>query len=201
MTYHNFSSSWSFKTDPVHCFAYWENFLSPEECDFIINYTKKLNLKQGTLANLKNGKPKLDKNYRKSEVCFINPTEELRPLYEKITSTILDLNEKFFGFNVFGLLEGLQFTSYKAPGGNYGRHVDCGYGLTVRKLSFVIQLTDPKKYKGGDLNLYYSSTPTISKKDRGFLIVFPSYALHEVTPVTKGERNSLVGWVSGEPFK
>jgi predicted 2-oxoglutarate/Fe(II)-dependent dioxygenase YbiX len=31
--------------------------------------------------------------------------------------------------------------------------------------------------------------------------MFPSYVLHEVTPVTKGERNSLVAWISGDNFK
>ena len=39
------------------------------------------------------------------------------------------------------------------------------------------------------------------KKDQGALIAFPSYTLHEVMPVTKGERNSLVTWVTGKPFK
>jgi PKHD-type hydroxylase len=197
MSYQNSSPCWTFKTDPVNYFAYWENFLSSEECDFIIKYSKNLKLKEANVV----GGSKVGKSYRKSEICFINPCEELRPLYEKITNGIINLNERFFGFNLFGLLEGLQFTSYKAPGGTYGRHVDCAHGVQIRKLSFVIQLTDPKKYKGGDLNLYHSNTPTISKKDRGFLFVFPSYTLHEVTPVTKGERNSLVGWVAGEPFK
>ena len=36
--------------------------------------------------------------------------------------------------------------------------------------------------------------------DQGKLIMFPSYVLHEVKPVTKGERNSLVCWVTGKPF-
>ena len=38
-------------------------------------------------------------------------------------------------------------------------------------------------------------------KDQGDFICFPSYVLHEVEPITKGERNSLVGWVGGENFK
>ena len=32
-------------------------------------------------------------------------------------------------------------------------------------------------------------------------IVFPSYVLHEVCPVTRGTRYSLVSWVTGAPFK
>ena len=38
-------------------------------------------------------------------------------------------------------------------------------------------------------------------KAQGTLILFPSFILHEVTPVTKGERNSLVSWITGKPFK
>ena len=33
------------------------------------------------------------------------------------------------------------------------------------------------------------------------MAVFPSYSLYEVTPVTKGERYSLVGWITGPQFK
>ena len=39
------------------------------------------------------------------------------------------------------------------------------------------------------------------KKEQGILVLFPSYILHEVKPVTKGERNSLVAWVTGKQFK
>ena len=38
------------------------------------------------------------------------------------------------------------------------------------------------------------------KKEQGCLIVFPSYVLHEVTPIIKGERNSLVVWTTGKSF-
>ena len=39
------------------------------------------------------------------------------------------------------------------------------------------------------------------RKQQGDLIIFPSYMLHEVKPVTHGERNSLVTWITGEQFK
>jgi hypothetical protein len=35
----------------------------------------------------------------------------------------------------------------------------------------------------------------------GELILFPSFLMHRITPVTKGKRNSLVGWTTGKPFK
>jgi PKHD-type hydroxylase len=38
-------------------------------------------------------------------------------------------------------------------------------------------------------------------KKQGTVIVFPSYVLHEVTPITQGTRHSLVAWLAGDPFK
>ena len=111
------------------------------------------------------------------------------------------LNERFFGFDIFGINEGFQFTNYKAPGDKYGKHVDRSFDFIVRKLSVSIQLTDPKEYNGGELYLYDSDKGTLMDKKQGTLIIFPSYVLHEVMPVTKGERNSLVTWVTGNQFK
>ena len=49
--------------------------------------------------------------------------------------------------------------------------------------------------------LYEDDKGAKMKKEQGTLIIFPSYILHEVKPVTKGERNSLVAWVTGKQFK
>jgi PKHD-type hydroxylase len=73
--------------------------------------------------------------------------------------------------------------------------------MVIRKLSLSIQLTDPKEYEGGELILYEDDKGTEMKKEQGTLVLFPSYILHEVKPVTKGERNSLVAWVTGKQFK
>ena len=63
------------------------------------------------------------------------------------------------------------------------------------------KLTDPKDYEGGELILYNTEKGEEMKKEQGTLILFPSYTLHEVKPIIKGERNSLVSWVTGEQFK
>mgnify|MGYP003677217951 FL=1 len=73
--------------------------------------------------------------------------------------------------------------------------------MIVRKLSLSIQLTDPKEYEGGELYIYEGDKGEKMKQGQGDLILFPSYMLHEVKPVTKGERNSLVCWVTGKQFK
>ena len=71
----------------------------------------------------------------------------------------------------------------------------------IRKLSITIQLTDPKEYEGGELELKIGNKPMIMKKDQGRLLMFPSFFLHQVNTITKGERNSLVVWITGSQFK
>ena len=38
-------------------------------------------------------------------------------------------------------------------------------------------------------------------RDRGTVVIFPSFVLHRVTRVTKGRRRSIVGWISGMPYR
>ena len=141
-------------------------------------------------------------NLRDSYISWLYPTDKDTDwLFRKTTDLILFLNNKYFNFDIFGLNEGFQFTNYKAPSGKYGKHVDKSYNFPVRKLSISIQLTNPEEYEGGELFLYDGDDGVIMEKSQGSLIIFPSYVLHEVTPVTKGESNSLVTWVTGNQFK
>ncbi len=80
--------------------------------------------------------------------------------------------------------------------------MDCGPGNgSPRKLSMVLQLSDPSEYEGGDLELFTSANPIITKKQKGIIHAFPSYVMHRVTPVTKGVRKTLVVWIAGPRFK
>ena len=183
--------------DEVAFYAMKKNAFSSEECKKIIEISKNKNLEKATVFG------KVDfKNLRESDICWLNQDDDSNWLFTKIAQTCLEINKLYFRFDLNGIAEQLQFTNYKAPSGKYGKHIDRGgEGMTVRKLSISIQLTDPKEYEGGELMLYGKDEPAIMEKEQGTLIVFPSYVLHEVKPVTKGERNSLVCWVTGKPFR
>ena len=80
----------------------------------------------------------------------------------------------------------------------------------VRKLSVTLTLSDPKEYKGGDLEFDFRNLepdkPTKTNRCKGILpkgslIVFPGFVWHRVRPVKKGTRYSLVVWNLGWPFK
>jgi len=189
------NAGWAFNLDPVHGWAYWENAFTEEECDFII---KVGNSRSATKARVQEEKNAAS---RKSEIAWLYPADNLEWVYRRMTDIITDLNNRFFKFDLFGAMEGFQFTKYAAPSGKYGKHVDCSPNNLVRKLSFTLQLSKPESYTGGDLCLYFQDKPEIMKKNQGYVVLFPSYVLHEVKPVTEGTRYSLVSWITGSPFK
>lgn len=194
----NDNPSWNLYLDQVHSYAYWEKLFSKEECDKIIKIAKAKGFIEGT-TNIKNKKK--SKDVRSSKICWLYASDDLEWVFRKVTDIVLNLNDRFFKFDIFGLNEGFQFTNYKAPGDKYEKHIDRATNIVVRKLSLSIQLTDPKEYTGGELYLYEGEKGEKMRQQQGDLILFPSYMLHEVKPVTKGERNSLVCWVTGKQFK
>ena len=187
------NSSWNFKVDQINLYAFWKNAFSKKECKTIINIAKDKGLILGKTIE--------KTNVRDSKISWLYPIDDMDWVFRRVTDITLNLNERFFKFDLFGINEGFQFTNYKAPSGKYGKHVDKAINMPVRKLSISIQLTDPKEYEGGELFLYEGKNGDEMKKEQGTLILFPSYVLHEVMPVTKGERNSLVTWITGNQFK
>ena len=191
------SSSWNFQLDQITLYAFWNNAFSKEECQTIINIAKNKGLIKGETFN-----DDKTKDIRDSKISWLYTSDNMDWVFRRVTDITLNLNERFFKFDLFGINEGFQFTNYEAPSGNYGKHVDRTMNIPVRKLSISIQLTNPEEYEGGELKLYDGQEEgTVMDKSQGTLVIFPSYVLHEVMPVTKGERNSLVTWVTGKQFK
>lgn len=190
--------SWCFYTDQRARWTYWDRFLTPEECDKLIVDATNYNLSKAVTFD--NNNVNSNNSYRDSEVTWIQPSQEFEWLYRRLTDVILDMNQKYFKFDIWGLTESLQFTKYVAPTGKYDEHVDCGFGSVIRKLSIVIQLSDENDYDGGNFEYIDCKDPEILPRRKGTLLIFPSFSLHRVSPVTRGTRYSLVGWVSGKPF-
>lgn len=193
---------WPFELDRVETFAYQDEVFNKKECEKIIDISKKFGLEKGQVLTKNNvlGKHKM----RDSDICFLPITKDTEWVYKRIASSVNFLNNTFFKFDISGLAENIQFSSYKAPGGKYEKHTDRAMGIIVRKLSVSVQLSDPNSYEGGDLIFHLGGKAFKKEKEdrnQGRLIVFPSYTVHEVTPVTKGERCSLVCWVTGKQFK
>ena len=123
--------------------------------------------------------------------------------------------------------ESMQYTRYE-EGQFYGWHNDAGLATQykpqavgnrgngqetvndwvnancelVRKLSFVVQLSDPDDYEGGNTQLLdESGNNYFIPRQRGTIALFDSRTSHRVLKVTKGMRKSLVGWTVGPRWK
>jgi len=194
---------------------------------YIFNQTQHLfdyycfnnNLDNSTITNIFNlisdfpferGNTESDKNKltRYSQIKWIDYTEETVFLYNLLCTIINKANQDHYNFNIVNSEDLIQYTEYYSyENGKYGWHMD-SHGHTkppYRKLSLTIQLSDPNEYEGGDLEIW-EPHPVNSKiykvpKEKGKIIVFPSHVWHQVTPVTKGVRKSLVWWVGGSQWK
>ena len=147
-----------------------------------------------------------DELIRSSKVAFFNPEEHLGDLFNKISKSISFFNAKYWNFDLTSFVENWQYTIYESgENDHYDWHVDNidSWNSSPRKLSVVIQLSDPDEYEGGELMFNFGSLEgdQIAVKKKGTLIMFPSYVLHKVAPVTAGVRRSLVFWVSGPGFR
>ena len=89
--------------------------------------------------------------------------------------------------------EDLQFATY-TKGDFYGLHKDADE-TNNRVLSITVQLSKSSEYKGGDLVFDYDRHPM--ERRQGTVIIFPSNLYHEIKPITKGKRYSLVQWFKG----
>ena len=106
-----------------------------------------------------------------------------------------------FKFDLRGFMDNDAPTLWQFPkGSSYDWHVDIGNNFPTRKLSFIVQLSDPKDYEGGDVEFLNSKTDKESLRQQGKLIIFPSFITHRMSKVTKGVRHAIVGWVHGPTF-
>jgi PKHD-type hydroxylase len=144
---------------------------------------------------------------RSSEIRWINVHDGTSKfVVDTLWYYINEANRNAFGFDI-NYLPDIQYTKYTAEqNGKYDWHCDTFWANPSafdRKLSVVIQLTDPSEYEGGDFELdpQYAQVPADQIRAKGSVLVFPSFLNHRVTPVTKGERRSLVSWVQGPKFR
>jgi len=183
---------------PTEAWAWWEGAFTNQELDWLQEKAKAAAAAACVGGN--NGST-VDKSIRRSNIDWLHNTPDTHWVFERLANVGAQLNAEHFRFDLTGFGEPLQLTHYdQSDNGMYGWHQDYGAKIS-RKLSLAMQLTDPSEYEGGNLQIMTTGQPVNVKKQRGLIAVFPSYVLHQVEPVTKGSRQSLVAWISGAPFR
>lgn len=149
-----------------------------------------------------NENSKVDKSIRAADIYNIENTHENSWIYDKIATAVSVANAIHFDYDIAGITHGIQLIHYhnheeKEPG-HYDWHVDAGVGdVSVRKISYVAQISNPNEYENCELIINNHGNVIAANKEQGSVHMFPSYMVHQVTPITKGERYSLVIWIHG----
>jgi PKHD-type hydroxylase len=95
-----------------------------------------------------------------------------------------------------------QFLRY-APGMTYGAHVDAAFmnvgGQLLRSdVACTVFLNDPDTYQGGELIVHLGTEIVRVKGKPGSAVFYPSTTLHEVPPVTAGERLVMISFIESQ---
>ena len=201
---------------------YFQSAIPERICDEIVRYGKQLQNKMALTGAFDGSEKKMSpqqikdlKKKRNSDIVWIDSSwvyKEIHPYIHKANKSA-DWNFQW------DWSEPCQFTKYE-KGQFYDWHCDSFYKPynapnsrrhgKIRKLSVTVSLSDPKDYKGGELEFDFRDLDPDKKPNikrcteilpKGSLVVFPGFVWHRVCPVKKGSRYSLVIWNLGLPFK
>ena len=86
-------------------------------------------------------------------------------------------------------------------GDEHAEHQDLYGGAARRKVGAIVQLSDPGEYDGGALRVRIGDQYAQLPRERGTLAVWPSWTLHGVEPITRGERWALAVFGYGPPLR
>jgi len=116
-----------------------------------------------------------------------------------LTSVGLNVNHQYWKYHVTHSNQA-EFLMYDVKG-KYEAHVDTFHLVSdeTRKITVLVVLNDD--FEGGKFFIQNGHEKIYPPQEKGDIIVFPSFMLHGVEPVTKGQRFSVVTWLVGPYFK
>lgn len=160
-----------------------KDLLTPAEVEEARQLAKTVKFIDGRASNPHN----LAKNNLQADIS--NPAAQKA---SQIAGAAIARNEEVKNF-VFPKRIATPLLSRYEPGMKYGVHADAPYlplpnGPLRSDVSATLFLGDPASYDGGELVIHMGSERIVTKGEPGAMIVYPSTTLHEVNPVTRGER-------------
>lgn len=177
--------------------------LTPDECARIIALAAAQPLSDAGLVRARSH------DIRRADLAWLEDIPAADWVMDRMVRLVAEANRGGpdhggFGFDLDDFAESAQVARYGADRqGHFDWHSDIGAGSLAarRKLTVVVQLSDPAAYQGGVLEVRPDSNVAQVGAAQGTGIVFPSFVLHRVTPVTIGTRWSLTLWAHGPTFR
>lgn len=186
---------------------YHGEHFSREECEKIKNSADANGWSEGLVGGQgPEGAPAVERKARsvvEQRVKFDQGTGY--PL-SKVLRVISEVNSGYWQFDLSGFAydDMPYLMRYTGPRNDkYDWHVDMGrFHSASRKLSFSLQLSDSADYEGGDLEFFNTlGSDKQAFRKIGVMVIFPSYWMHRIMPMTRGQRDVMVGWVHGPSYR
>lgn len=123
-------------------------------------------------------------------------------IFARITGITQQINRDFYNYDLTKI-DYIEIQKHCDTDHHpYPKKLDIMENTTLsRKLTVSIVLSDTDEFQGGDHIIYEAELPDLLKREKSCAIFFPSWTIHQITPVTKGTRYSLNTWISGPRFK
>jgi len=138
---------------------------------------------------------------RKSKIFFAK-AKDYPTTFNILQSCIIQEYPHIYRYIDYSKITDIQYVKYN-NGDFFKLHhdvINVPKNCDVRILSMSVNLTDQQKYEGGDLVVYNNKHKhkilTTLERERGSFVIFPSFFYHEVTKVTKGQREAIVTWLN-----
>lgn len=186
--------------------CYFKSYLPDDICNQIVETALRREPNEGQIGT--NDGVKADDSFRRSSIRFVQKDDaELGFLFNDLWKLAIRANHDWFDVHI-SKLDYYQIAEYDGERrGEYKTHHDIFYmngdPIYHRKLSCVIQLSDPAAYEGGDLTFeQVQAYPDAAElKQQGTVIFFPSFVRHAAQPVTSGKRYSIAAWFDGPKWR
>jgi PKHD-type hydroxylase len=122
--------------------------------------------------------------------------------FEPIRSITKSANDQIYDFKLLGIIDQdfPQVFKYEEKD-HYDWHIELTPVAPSRKLTFIVNLSDPSTYEGGQLEFLNTETDPVLMNSQGGCVVFPSFLSYRIKPVTKGTKYIIIGNVHGALFR
>jgi PKHD-type hydroxylase len=185
--------------------CYFKSFFDKDTCEKIIRDAQILTV-QDAMVGLGNTEV-VHTQSRRSKIRFISDGDwRFQYVFDALWKNAIKANDDFFNVHITRL-NFIQLAEYDSSyQGEYKDHHDVFWlnddAHYHRKLSAIIQLSDPNSYEGGDFvmtDAKYPIDPDV--KEQGTFAFFPSMMRHRANPVTRGTRYSIAAWFEGPKWR
>jgi PKHD-type hydroxylase len=168
------------------------DLLSPAQVAELLGIAATANFVDGRISNPNN--PAKDNLQLHDQAAYVQSS--------KIMIEALFGRAEFVNFAFPKIIAPPMITKY-GIGMKYGAHADAAFIPMGQRplrtdLSATIFLADPGSYDGGELSVLLGTRALTFKGVPGSAIIYPSNTLHQVIPVTRGERIAAISFIESD---